>query len=95
MCNSWRSDSLLADTIWKVVREHIDPYTRHEVAEAVIKVFEEHTDDVLHKSYQLQKDADTSDYDDFDDDDFDNFDDDGFAADLDGDWGDDFDDDRR
>ena len=53
----YNADGLLANNIWKEVRGHIDPYSRREVARAVIKVLKEHTNDVVHSFDLLQKDA--------------------------------------
>ncbi len=53
------SDAHLANNIWKEVRGHIDPYSRREVAQAIIKVLKNHSDsNVSMLCYrQLQKDA--------------------------------------
>jgi len=50
-------DNFLADNIWKAVRIYVDPYCRKAAAQAIIKVFEEHTDNGLQGFYQLQRDA--------------------------------------
>ena len=74
---SWTGGASLADKAWAIVRPHIDPHSRQEVAEAFIDAFEDEDADTMDECTQLQKDLKT-DSDDVVDDwilDFDDFDD--------------------
>jgi hypothetical protein len=93
------SRSELADSVWAIVRPHLDPYSRQEIAEDFVEAFEE-LDPNLLWGPQLEDDLKTApcdigddwtqDHSIFADDDDDDFLEDGFYYDYDDEF-DDFD----
>ena len=53
----WANGSTLANQMWMIVRPHIDPYSRQDVAKEIIEAFEGMDCDTMDECEQLQIDA--------------------------------------